>query len=65
MSVKVVGCKQFEMYFYSCSFPHLFFSFFLIQGASVKCYPTYVRYLPTGEETGQFLALDLGGTNFR
>lgn len=33
--------------------------------ASVKCYPTYVRYLPNGEETGQFLALDLGGTNFR
>ena len=29
--------------------------------ASVKCYPTYVRYLPTGEETGRFLALDLGG----
>jgi hexokinase len=33
--------------------------------ASVKCYPTYVRYLPTGQETGRFLALDLGGTNFR
>ena len=33
--------------------------------ASVKCFPTYVRHLPTGEETGQFLALDLGGTNFR
>lgn len=33
--------------------------------ASVKCYPTYVRHLPTGEETGKFLALDLGGTNFR
>eukprot|EP00092_Neocalanus_flemingeri_P034173 GFUD01037166.1.p1 GENE.GFUD01037166.1~~GFUD01037166.1.p1 ORF type:complete len:544 (+),score=125.53 GFUD01037166.1:103-1734(+) len=33
--------------------------------ASVKCYPTYVRCLPTGEETGRFLALDLGGTNFR
>ena len=26
---------------------------------------TYVRYLPTGKETGRFLALDLGGTNFR
>ena len=24
-----------------------------------------MRYLPTGEETGRFLALDLGGTNFR
>jgi len=33
--------------------------------ASVKCFPTYVRYLPTGEEIGRFLALDLGGTNFR
>ena len=26
---------------------------------------TYVRYLPSGHETGRFLALDLGGTNFR
>ena len=26
---------------------------------------TYVRYLPSGKETGRFLALDLGGTNFR
>jgi len=33
--------------------------------ASVKCYPTYVRHLPQGDETGRFLALDLGGTNFR
>ena len=33
--------------------------------ASVKCYPTYVRQLPTGKEQGKFLALDLGGTNFR
>ena len=33
--------------------------------ATVKCYPTFVRYLPTGNETGRFLALDLGGTNFR
>ena len=33
--------------------------------ASVKCFPTYVRYLPKGEEVGKFLALDLGGTNFR
>ena len=31
----------------------------------VKCFPTYVRQLPNGEEEGQFLALDLGGTNFR
>ena len=35
------------------------------QEATVKCYPTFVRYLPTGNETGRFLALDLGGTNFR
>lgn len=27
--------------------------------------PTPVRVLPTGEETGRFLALDLGGTNMR
>ncbi|KAK3889281.1 hypothetical protein Pcinc_006705 [Petrolisthes cinctipes] len=33
--------------------------------ATVKCFPTYVRDLPTGKENGRFLALDLGGTNFR
>jgi hexokinase len=33
--------------------------------ASVKCFPTFVRELPNGKETGKFLALDLGGTNFR
>ena len=33
--------------------------------SSVKCFPTYVRELPTGKECGKFLALDLGGTNFR
>ncbi|XP_065557330.1 hexokinase type 2-like, partial [Artemia franciscana] len=33
--------------------------------ADIKCYPTYVRNLPNGEERGKFLALDLGGTNFR
>ncbi|XP_067012621.2 hexokinase type 2 [Anabrus simplex] len=33
--------------------------------SSVKCYPTYVTDLPTGKENGKFLALDLGGTNFR
>ena len=33
--------------------------------SSVKCFPTYVTKLPTGEEEGKFLALDLGGTNFR
>jgi len=33
--------------------------------ASVKCFPTFVRHLPSGNEVGKFLALDLGGTNFR
>jgi len=33
--------------------------------ATIKCFPTYVRELPNGEECGKFLALDLGGTNFR
>ncbi|XP_055838673.1 hexokinase type 2-like [Episyrphus balteatus] len=33
--------------------------------ADVKCFPTYVQDLPTGEEVGKYLALDLGGTNFR
>jgi len=33
--------------------------------ADVKMYITYVRTLPDGSEVGKFLALDLGGTNFR
>uniref|UniRef100_A0A914I122 Phosphotransferase n=2 Tax=Globodera TaxID=31242 RepID=A0A914I122_GLORO len=33
--------------------------------ASVKMLPTYVRAVAVGEECGEFLALDLGGTNFR
>lgn len=33
--------------------------------ADVKMFPTYVRSLPTGTESGDILALDLGGTNFR
>ncbi|KAK9303723.1 hypothetical protein QLX08_004717 [Tetragonisca angustula] len=33
--------------------------------AIVKCFPTYVQDLPDGSEKGNFLALDLGGTNFR
>lgn len=33
--------------------------------ASVKMLPTYVRDVPDGTEHGNFLALDLGGTNFR
>ena len=33
--------------------------------SSVRCYPTYICRLPSGREAGQFLSLDLGGTNFR
>ena len=33
--------------------------------ANVKSFCTYVHDLPTGREEGAFLALDLGGTNFR
>ena len=33
--------------------------------ADVKMFPTYVRHIANGRETGQVLALDLGGTNFR
>jgi len=33
--------------------------------ADIKQYITYVRDVPDGSERGKFLALDLGGTNFR
>jgi len=33
--------------------------------STVKCFPTYVKELPSGCEAGKYLALDLGGTNFR
>lgn len=33
--------------------------------ATVKMFVTYVQSLPDGTETGDYLALDLGGTNFR
>ncbi|XP_036402271.1 hexokinase HKDC1 isoform X3 [Megalops cyprinoides] len=33
--------------------------------ASVKMLPSYVYRTPDGTETGKYLALDLGGTNFR
>ena len=33
--------------------------------SSIKCFPTYVRALPTGEERCECLAIDLGGTNLR
>uniref|UniRef100_A0A1A9V365 Phosphotransferase n=1 Tax=Glossina austeni TaxID=7395 RepID=A0A1A9V365_GLOAU len=35
------------------------------ESASVKCYLTFVEKLPNGCERGKFLALDIGGTNFR
>ena len=31
----------------------------------VKMLPSFVRHLPDGHEQGTFIALDLGGTNFR
>uniref|UniRef100_A0A3P8WJW5 Phosphotransferase n=1 Tax=Cynoglossus semilaevis TaxID=244447 RepID=A0A3P8WJW5_CYNSE len=33
--------------------------------AAVKMLPTFVRSTPDGTEEGEFLALDLGGSNFR
>ncbi|CAK9298127.1 unnamed protein product [Gordionus sp. m RMFG-2023] len=33
--------------------------------ATIKMFPSYVRAVPDGTEQGDFLALDLGGTNFR
>jgi len=33
--------------------------------ATVKMLPSFVTHLPDGRETGTFIALDLGGTNFR
>ena len=33
--------------------------------SSIKCFPTYVRDLPTGQEQCECLAVDLGGTNLR
>lgn len=38
---------------------------FLASTAAVKMLPSYVRSVPNGTEHGNFLALDLGGTNFR
>lgn len=33
--------------------------------ATIKCWQTYVQDMPTGNEKGEFLALDLGGSHFR
>lgn len=35
------------------------------ESSSVKMYPSFVTRFPTGKEKGQYLALDLGGTNYR
>ncbi|PIO74563.1 Hexokinase [Teladorsagia circumcincta] len=35
------------------------------EGGALKMLPTYVRAIPNGEESGDYLVLDLGGTNFR
>lgn len=35
------------------------------ENATVKMFPTFVTSVPDGTENGKFLALDLGGTNFR
>lgn len=35
------------------------------QTAEIKCFVTHVQELPNGEEQGRYLALVLGGTNFR
>ncbi|VDM61300.1 unnamed protein product [Angiostrongylus costaricensis] len=34
-------------------------------GVGLRMIPSYVRGIPNGTEAGDFLALDLGGTNFR
>jgi len=36
-----------------------------VQEPRVRMLPTFVESLPSGEENGEFWALDLGGTNFR
>lgn len=35
------------------------------QPSSLQCENTYIPELPNGKESGDFMALDLGGTNFR
>ncbi|KAF4944958.1 hypothetical protein FGADI_12302 [Fusarium gaditjirri] len=36
-----------------------------VQGGSIPMNPTWVMQQPTGNETGKYLVLDLGGTNLR
>ena len=35
------------------------------KSSSLKMLPSFVRSTPTGQESGDYLALDIGGTNFR
>ena len=35
------------------------------EGSEIKMLPSYVSGVPSGKEEGKFLALDLGGSNFR
>jgi hexokinase len=35
------------------------------EGANIPMNPTWVMSFPTGDETGKYLALDMGGTNLR
>ncbi|KAL3308939.1 hypothetical protein Ciccas_012523, partial [Cichlidogyrus casuarinus] len=35
------------------------------ENSSIRMYPSYVTTIPDGSESGSFLALDLGGTNYR
>jgi len=35
------------------------------EGGTMKMIPTYLEAVPHGNEVGSYLALDLGGTNFR
>jgi len=35
------------------------------KGSSMRMIPTFLEDVPDGSEAGSFLALDLGGTNFR
>jgi hexokinase len=36
-----------------------------LQSSDISMLPSYNHTLPTGEEQGSYLALDIGGTNFR
>ncbi|KAK0767464.1 hexokinase, partial [Friedmanniomyces endolithicus] len=36
-----------------------------VEGGSIPMNPTWCMGFPTGNETGTFLALDMGGTNLR